>query len=151
MRPIILFVFAAIAASAIGAASLTNVIDLNVQQFGVGSEDIVSPIDSASVDFEIEAIQGENELKNMITACSFHSEDSIEVGPATIICKLTDENSKVIAEGRLTVPAYAASDRLLVPITQTAYDGANLVNNVHDVTLVVIGSDPTIVEGPPPG
>jgi hypothetical protein len=146
MRPIVLFVFAAIAASAVGAATLSNTIELNVQQFGVGSEIIESPIDAASVDFEIRAVKADGQLKNLITHCSFHSAEDLPAG-SSIICKLTGEpTGTVIAEGTFALPeGYVASDRELIEITVFAFPNANLVNNVHDVTLVVVGSNPTIV------
>ena len=151
MRPIVLFVIAAVAASAIGAASLNNVIELNIQQFGVGSGDIQTPIDDASVDFEIKAVDVGNEFKNIISACSFHTGEQdlgqgLPVG-SKIICKLTGDNAgTVIAEGSKTLTeAYTPSGRLLITIDQFAFPNSNLVQNVHDVTLVVVGSDPTVV------
>ncbi len=151
MKPIFMFAIAAIAAAGIGAGSLNNTIDLNLQQFGVGAEDIVSPITAANVNFEIEAIQGDGELKNLITICQFHSDETIE-DEATIICKLTDIDSKVIAEGRVVLDTgYDASVTIPIVIDQFAFESANDVRNVHDVTLVVLGGSvpAPVVEEPP--
>jgi len=140
MKPIFILAVAAIAATGIGAASLNNVIDLNVQQFGVGSEDIVTPLDAADIQFVIEPIKGEGEFKNLITACTFHSEEDLdeEEQDYRIICKLTDEVHAVIAEGEVTVSSYTGSTELPIPMQIFAFENANLVQNVHDVTLVVI-------------
>jgi hypothetical protein len=149
MKPILIFAIAAVVAAAVGVGSLNNTITLLVQQFGVGSADIQSPITNAAVDFTIEAIPSQDgtELKNVITACSFHSDEDVELG-SKIICKLTDVNHKVIAEGTLTlVQPYVASTTVHVPITITAFPNANAVVNVKDVTLIVIGPEPKV---PPP-
>ncbi len=148
MKPIVLFAMIAVAASVASVGALGNEIALTIQQFGVGSGNITSPIDAASVDFEITPIPGDNEIKNLVTACSFHSDESIE-GDARIICKLTNDVHKVVAEGELSVPFYEASERLIIPINNTAFDMANDVRNIHDVTLVVIGPNPTIPAPPP--
>ena len=154
MKPIFMFAIAAIAAAGIGAGSLNNVIDVTSQNFGVGSDIIDSPIDAASVDFTITAVpvgEGQDaELKNLVTACSFHSDESIE-GEATIICKLTDIDAKVVAEGRLTVADYLGSTTIpVIEIDILAYPGANSVTNIHDVTLIVLGNNPTTPPFPTP-
>ena len=81
----------------------------------------------------------------MVDECSFHSPESIPGNDIIIICKLTDWNHQVIAEGQKVFPnGYVASDRETIPITQTSYQGANDVRIVDDVTLVVLGNNPTI-------
>jgi hypothetical protein len=148
MKPILIFAIAAVVATAIGVGSLNNTITLIIQQFGVGEGDIESPITSAAVDFRIEAVTvGEGnqaELKNLITACSFHTNEDMEAG-SEIICKLTDAQGKVVAEGTLTLAtAYQASQTLSVPITIFAYPGSNSVTNIHDVILIVSGPEPQV-------
>jgi hypothetical protein len=159
MRPILLFAIAAVAASAVGVGALNNEILLTVQQFGVGSADIESPIDAASVDFEIDLVPVVDEetqetiaFKNLITGCSFHSDQSVEdedTNPNNnprIICKLSDDGV-IVAEGSLELPSgYDASDREIVPITELAFPGANDFRNINDVHLIVVGQDPTVVE-----
>jgi hypothetical protein len=195
MRPILIFAIAAIAASAIGVGALNNNILLTVQQFGVGSQDIESPIDAAKIDFEMDLVPvfanpgsplipgedctGLNEnpgpppdgnctitpdtpavpasdpiFKNLITGCSFHSDENIlssDDGPAiaendpVLICKLTDIDHRIVAEGKLSLPngyEHSATD-VIIPITQLAFPGANDFTNIKDVHLVVFGTDPT--------
>lgn len=144
MKPILVFAIVAIAAGTIGVGALSNPIALTIQDFGVGSGDIVSPITSANIDFTIEAIPSSDgtEIKNLITACSFHSDESVN-GTARIICKLTDIDSKVVAEGELLLAGYTASTTENVPITLLAFNGSNAVSNIHDVTLIVVGQSPT--------
>ena len=132
-----------------------------------------SVITSADVDFELEnvlragpngqfwnaqtnSLDRDDYFANMITACSFHSDEDIP-GPATIICKLTDNRNDVtnpdgsvtqhfggvIAEGSLPLPnGYKASTREIIPITQTTFRDANEVQNVHDVKIIVMGPVP---------
>lgn len=104
---------------------------------------------------------------NIISSCSFHSDQSIRsADPATelssglIICKLTDSRDKAIAEGRILLngeaetdcpqnPAelaklvpdgYVKSTHLNIDICQTAFPGANDVQKVTDVKIVVEGA-----------
>ncbi len=80
MKPILVFAIVAVAAGTIGVGALSNTISLTIQDIGVGSGDIVSPITAANVDFTIEAIPSADgtEIKNLVTACSFHSDESVE-------------------------------------------------------------------------
>jgi len=59
-----------------------------------------------------------------------------------VICKLTDKNGNVIAEGQQSGP-FVASITRSIPITDLAYDGANKVENVEDIIIVALGNDPT--------
>ncbi len=133
----------AIAATAIGAGSLNNEIVLTLQDFGVGSADIESPISAASIDYTIEAVPVEGQLKNLITFCSFHSDQSMDDG-FRIICKLTNIDGQVIAEGDIEGEAYTGSDRLFIDIDTFAFDFANDVRLIHDTTIVVLGENPTV-------
>jgi|CXWL01.1.fsa_nt_gi hypothetical protein len=160
MRPILIFAIAAIAASAIGVGALNNEIILAVQQFGVGSSEITSPINAAKIDFEITPVTVVNAtdptksiIKNLITGCSFHSDESIEApedelqgNDPYIICKLSDDG-KIVAEGNYTLPnGYISSDRLIVPMSIYAYPGSNDFRNINDVHLIVVGTDVTVVQ-----
>src|SRR3990170_1634379 len=86
-------------------------------------------------DFEIQKIQGINQggpiLKNLITECSFHSVDPVPKG-SLIICKLTDDDSDVVAEGKIGTLAHtlASSTVTFIPITNLAFIGANDVQNI---------------------
>jgi len=137
MKPIILLGLVAVAAVTLGMGSLTNVITLNVQDFGVGDETIDSPIDSAVVKFDIQATLGNlGFFKNYINDCIISSPEDIDAG-SLIFCKLTDGNGDVISEGSKTVnPTLFAGNIITIPI-----DDINnaLVQNVHDVLIVVQG------------
>jgi len=144
MKPIFMLAIAAIAATAIGAGSLNNTIILDLQDFGVGSADIQSPISAASIDYTIEAVPFEGQLKNLITFCSFHSDEEI-LDDFRIICKLTNIDGQVIAEGTtIDLVGYEPSTQLQIPITVFAFDFANDVRNIHDTTIVVLGANPTL-------
>ena len=147
MQPILVLAIVGIGVAAMSVGFLSNGIALNLQLLGVGMEDIVSPITSASIDFGVVKVTDSDStgqfFKNIIQYCSFHSAQFIEPG-GKLICKLTDFRGEAIAEGFLLLPqGYTGSDRVLIPITQTAFPNANSVKNIHDVTLVALGPDPT--------
>ena len=117
----------------------------------------------------IDQAKSDDFFDNLISSCSFHSDKSIQsAAPTTtqlssgvIICKLTDPRDKAIAEGRILLNGnadpecpqdeanlatlvdhggYHASDHLNIQICQTAFPGANDVQKVTDVKIVVEGS-----------
>ena len=138
----------AVAAVGLGMGFLAPGFDLNVQQLGAQEEDLVAPISSASVDFQISAINGELNgkpvLKNRITACSFHSHQDFGKN-GLIICKLSDIDSDIVAEGRLvlTTAGYEGSTTTYIPIDQVVTANANEVKNIFDVKIIVLGDNPT--------
>ena len=155
MQPILLLAIAAVAVAATGVGFLGGTIDVTVQDLGVGSATIESPISSAFVDLKVTAVHTQfvpesgvgtySVFNNVIDECSFHSNDSIPGNDIVIICKLTDWNHQVIAEGsKVFANGYFASDRETIPIDNLAYDGANDVRIVDDVTIVVLGDNPTV-------
>lgn len=93
----------------------------------------------------------------IITACIFHSNESIPGPDIIITCKLTDDangpdvHGNVIAQGTVTLEdGYTASNRVPIPITETAFPDANEVQIVHDVKIVIEGPPPSF-EGCTPG
>ena len=164
MQQLLLFAIIGIGIVGMSVGFAQNAILLNVQQLGVGENFITSPISAADVDFELAKVQrsidptpnnADDYFVNLITGCSFHSGQDIQ-GPATIICKLTDDrNGKdkfgaVIAEGRSFLPnGYTHDTRIVIPIVQTAFPDANDVQHVHDVKIVVKGIDPSRRAGGP--
>ena len=171
-----LLLFAIIGTGIVGMTMgfASNTIDLNVQQLGVGEEFIGTPITTANVDFELAKVErglgtASNELDdffvNLITGCSFSTGETF-AGPARVICKLTDGSGitpdqtdvdafgKVIAEGFLDLPigypdaTLCPNGRCVIPITQTAFDDSNDVQNIHDVKIIVKGAEPTTPQPP---
>ena len=154
MKPILVLALIAVAAGATGVGFLNTNIMLNVQNLGVGSENLETPISNANVDLSIAIVngidtEGNSVFKNVIESCSFHYPETAGFpglnddtqGEATVICKLTKDGN-VVAEGSDT-GYFASSETYIIKITDLAYDGANFVNNVNDLTLVVLGNDPT--------
>ena len=149
----IIFAVMAIAATGLSVGFLSNTINLTVQNLGVGDQDLESPITNASIDLNVGAFlvdpdftpdTGDEFFANVIDECSFHSGENINGTNIEIICKLTDINGTAVAEGSLLLPfGYTASTTEFINITSTAYTGANDVTNIHDVTVVVLGNDPT--------
>ena len=133
---------------------------LIAQDLGAKETLLKSPIDTARVDFVISKIIGFNQFgsvfKNHITKCSFHSDDDIGPGGA-IICKLTDGHKQangfgnIVAEGRLDLKrTYTHSVTTYIKINNVAYKNANDVQNIFDVKIVVLGTNPTcdFINGP---
>ena len=153
MQPILMLAIVGVAATAMGVGFLSNTITLNVQQLGVGEADFKSPITLANIDLEVNKVNvgqdGSAFFKNVINVCSFHSPDELDdpaLNDLLVICKLTDANGKVIAEGSKDI-TYFPSTTYTIDITEEAFPGATQVQNVHDITLVVLGHNPT---GPAP-
>ena len=178
MQPIILLGVVAVAAALIGTGFLGQGgnIALWVQSLGWGEQDLQAPISHAFIDLNLKKIRNDagttetdadDYFDNVISSCSFHSDQSIrsadpatELSPGLIICKLTDSRDKAIAEGRILLngqaeeecpqnPAelaklaqggYVKSTHLNIDICQTAFPGANDVQKVTDVKIVVEGA-----------
>ena len=179
MQPIILLGVVAVAAALLGTGFLGqggNIV-LWVQSLGWGEQDLTAPISHAFIDLNLKKLRnpgldgtpntGDDFFDNVISSCSFHSDQSIrsadpatELSPGLIICKLTNDKDRAIAEGRILLngvaetdcpqnPAelaklrpngYLGSTHLNIDICQTAYPGANDVQKVTDVKIVVEGS-----------
>lgn len=150
MQPVMILVILILAVAAMGAGFLNNAISLNVQQLGVGEADLTSPVETANIDLQIQRFDIKNGngkvigFQNVINACSFHSDDSMP-GESTIFCKLTNKDGLVVAEGNKTVTDYVGSTTpsISIVIDTKAFSGANDVKNIHDVTIVVLGDNPT--------
>ena len=170
MQPIILLGVVAVAAALIGTGFLGEGgnIALWVQSLGWGEQDLQAPISHAFIDLNLKKIANDNGtpednsddyFDNVISACSFHSDQDIisaddDISPGLIICKLTDDRDKAIAEGRIllngeqepdcpqteTTDGYESSQHLNIDICQTAFPGANDVQKVTDVKIVVEGA-----------
>ena len=163
MQPILLVAIVGVAAVALGTGFLNNDIELWIQQFGVGSGDISSPTDHAYVDFTIEQkpnpnINFPNTFVNVIDTCIVTPQDNVgdpdsTVKPSEITCKLTDINGNIIAEGTVSGNFFLGGVPVTVPITIDPLNIVTLVQNVHDV-IVVIHADTYSVgdtDLPPPG
>ena len=173
MQPIILLGVVAVAAALIGTGFLAQGgnIALWVQSLGWGEQDLQAPISHAFIDLNLKKVAnpgpdgepgtGDEYFDNIISSCSFHSDQSIrsadptsELSPGLIICKLTDERDLAIAEGRILLNGeqepdcpqtqrtvgYQSSQHLIIDICQTAFPGANDVQKVTDVKIVVEGA-----------
>ena len=156
MQPIVWVVIVGIAAAALGTGFLGSTFSLNLQQLGVGEEDLVSPITTASIDFTISKVfepvptNTSPLFKNRIIKCSFHTPSDLEQG-TTIICKLINADNDVIAEGKviLTTSGYTGSTPgFNIPIEQIAFEAANSLQEVLDVKIVVLAPKPAPFTNP---
>ena len=135
MKPIILLAIAAIAVGAMGTGFLSNSngINLWIQQFGVGSGDIESPVTHATVDFVLDTIMERGFIKNIVDDCVLTFGTTV-LQPSHIFCKLTDWNGDIIAEGttwlNTDIPAGT-------PVTVEISQGNQNVLDVKDVIIVV--------------
>src|SRR3990172_5872588 len=144
MQPIIMLALVGVAAMAMSMRFLTNTFVLNVQTLGVAEEDLISPIKTANVDLELTRLvagpDGDStrtHYHNVIHQCSFHTFTTLGTC-STIICKLTDLDDDVIAEGKVVLARTltGSSDYMFIPIDNLAYPNANDVQKVHDVKIV---------------
>ena len=141
MKPIIVLIAVAIAGAGLGVGFLNAPsISVTAQDVGVGHTSLTAPIDTAYVGFHITAIAGnEGFFKNQYDACIFKANEYLHAG-STIICKLTDMGSKVVAEARTVLGGSLPAGQI---VTITGLDGITtgslLVNNIADVTIVVQG------------
>ena len=152
VQPILVIALIGVAAAATSVGFLNTNIMLNVQNFGVGEATLETPISDANVDLSVSRVNdvdlaGRTIFKNIVSACSFHypantAFPGLNSDTVKVICKLTDKNGNVVAEGEIPGPI-AASDTVSIPITDLAYDGANSVKTVEDIIIVVLGNDPT--------
>src|SRR3989304_2287353 len=150
MQPIIWLSIIGVAGAGISMGFLAPGFYLIVQQLGAEETLLESPINTAYVDFEVTKISGinlvgETVFKNRITKCSFETPTALGVG-SVVICKLTDKDHDIVAEGKLLLPnGLPANTETKIPINQVAFTNANDVQNIEDVKIIVLGEDPTDV------
>jgi hypothetical protein len=163
LKPIIVIAIMAIAGITLSTGFLGNEIELWIQQFGVGSGDIQTPIDHVTVDFFINQITDQfDHFKNLVQACELTLDEEIGQQIGTLLdpadtntevtkdseltCKITDENGDIIAEGTIStadvptpVPGVFPPDTYSVPVLKDPNDPTSwpFVGEVHDVIVVV--------------
>ncbi len=154
MQPIMVLAIVGVATMAMGVGFLnTNTFTLIAQDLASQEVTLVSPVDTVRVDFEIKKVeqftgtdmQGNvihTVYVNKIDKCSFHSDD--DLGPtAKIICKLTDMQGDIIAEGFINLDrTYTHSTKTYIPILQEAFFNAADVQNINDVKIIILGVNP---------
>lgn len=147
MQPILVLAIAGVAVAAMGSGFLTNTINLDnmVQQFGVGEQTIDAPATQAYIDFDIDRTtytkDGKTITRNVIDACVVQANSALEKG-SIIICKLTDANNNVVAEGSKTLITYLKTKvptRVMIDDFASNTPSDSDVTNVHDVILVIQG------------
>ena len=122
----------------------------NLQQVAINERTFSSPITTANVDIQVSKVEGNNIdgktiFKNRIVKCSFHTPSTGLGDDSKIICKLSDADGDIVAEGFIDLPnGLAPSERTLIPILQTAFKEANEVQNIMDIKIIVQGTDPTL-------
>ena len=138
MKPILLLAVMAIAGTGLGAGFLGNTIDLNVQLLGVGETDLASPIEDASIKFNVVPFKDDLGIKNVVADCIIESPQEI-VKDSRVFCKLTDINDNVAAEGSRDIQADLHPNNPTVIPRDDLQKIASKVQNIHDVILVVQG------------
>ncbi len=171
MQPILMLAIVGVAAVALGTGFLNNNIELWIQEFGVGSGNIETPVDHITIDFRIvqQEIATTGIFENVIDACLFTLDsdvgDSAVANPQTeLTCKLTghDENwvsdGLIIAEGTICANSFPTSGNPYVIPMGINDCGTNLgptsvdVRAVGDVIAVVQANTYSAGEHPcPPG
>ncbi len=148
MQPILLVGIVAVAAVAMTTGFLGNDIDLWVQQFGTGSELIVTPVTHALIDFNIvkTSIEGGYFL-NIIDECLVTLRNTVgavtdmdgitTITKSEIQCKLSNSMGKIIAEGNTFATVFPGGQVITIPIDMAVGTLPVNVEDVHDVHLVV--------------
>ena len=170
MQPLILLAVLGVGAVTMSMGFLMPEIpQFNLQGVAINEANFSTPITTANVDIEV----GKTEIEtvrviqvqtanpttpgafvdssvsktvflNVIDACSFHTPSSGLGDGSTIICKLTDADGDVVAEGRLNLDlGLKASSITFIEIKQTAFPFANEIQNIDDIKIIVQGTDPT--------
>ena len=155
MQPILILAIVAVAAIGLGTGFLNNDFVVMVQQFGIGQGNINTPIDKATVDFNINSTKIDNFYKNVIDYCTVTLDAAntfgIQVGASNsaadntvngvvlgksseLWCKLTNMNHDVIAEGVVSQDVFGIGPHK-VPITTLPLP---LAVDVDDVTIIGI-------------
>ena len=151
MQPLVLLAIAGIAGMTMSMGFLMPAIpDFNLQGVSVNERDFSYPITTANVDIDIsKSIHFDQTAQhtvfwNLISECSFHTPSSGLGDGSTVICKLTDDQGDVVAEGRQDFPdGLAPSERTIIDIVQTAFPGANEIQRINDIKIIVLGTDVT--------
>jgi len=152
MQLLIIVAIAGIAAVFMSAGSLMPEIGwFTLQGVSVNETDFSAPLSHVNVDIDISKQTHFDETAehsvylNLITECSFHTPDEGGLGEgSTVICKLTDFDGDVVAEGRQNFPnGLDRSERAVIDINMVAHEFANEIQNINDFKLIVLGGDPT--------
>ena len=152
MQPLVLLAIAGIAGMTMSMGFLMPAIpDFNLQGVSVNERDFSYPITTANVDIDIsksihfDRTAGHTVFWNLISECSFHTPSSGLGDGSTVICKLTDDQGDVVAEGRKDFPrGLQPSERTIIDIVQTAFPGANEIQRINDIKIIVLGTDVTL-------
>ncbi len=147
MKPIIVLAMVAVASIALGSGFLGNDIDLWVQQFGTGSEEIVTPVTHALIDFNIvKTVGNQGFFKNVITECLVTLGSTVGAvtdmdGKTTLTkseiqCKLSNASCRIVAEGNTFATVFPGGQVITIGIDDPLLQNSQ-VQNVHDVHLVV--------------
>ena len=138
MKALLLIAIVGVAATAMGIGFLNAPsIDVVSQDVGVGHDTLTAPVDTVMVKFHITASNNGDEFINKYDACIVKADEALAPG-ATIICKLTDMNSDVVAEGRTVLAGGLGAGQFVTISPLTKISTSSLyVENIADVTIVV--------------
>ena len=151
MQPILLVAIVAVAIAALSTGYLSNDIDLWTQQFGVGEEDIGTPVTNAGLTINIQrefdvTFQGNTPVtlgfNDLIVSCEFRSPDKDLLPGTKIFCKLLghpDINiAQIVAEGDVTLETtIPAGSPITIPIDMIVQNDVDFVHNI-----VIVFQDP---------
>ncbi len=144
-----MFALIGVAGIAMTAGFLAPTFSLVVQQVGAQHTNLVTPIKTAYVDFQLGVvttqINGKTSLLNVVDKCSFSTPTQLNPG-STIICKLSDAAHDIVAEGRIGPTAHTLASNAVtyIPITEKANPYANEIQKVEDVKIIVLGPAPHV-------
>lgn len=116
-----------------------EILGLNDEEQDIDAQAVVT---NANVDFKFDVITAnpdspEAHFLNVVSECSFHSNESIEE-PTCVICKLLNSTGDSVGTGRTELPGgYVGSENIPIAISDVEFEGQNSVFSVVGVELSV--------------
>lgn len=145
MRPIVIMAVA-VAAIAVSVGYMGNDFNLSmIQSLGVGDTDLVSPVQLVDISIRIDRTFGliTADFKDFIVDCIFRSPSEVK-SDSTLICKLTDANNNIVAEGRKVLSTdLPPNSPTVIPLDMTSFDNSNKLGNIVDMVIIVQGPPKT--------
>ena len=166
MKPIIALAAIAVVGVTLGTGFLNNDIELWIQQFGVGSGDIQTPVDHVKVDFniatqEVDPPTDPITFENVIDECILTPDELIGVGPggtdndetttddnptklSSMTCKLTgkdpqtwEPNGQIITEGKVCAQQFPAMAPVIIPMGFTCDETTGQITPIANAPTAV--------------
>lgn len=127
---------------AVGVGYLGNDFVAAVQQYGIGSGDIQSPVGDTDLTLKIHRVGTPPSHDDFLVGCDFTSLSVNLPAGTKLFCKaysgLDIKTSVVVAEGMITLPnAVTAGTVISIPVDMFSFTNANDVDQIKNVAVLV--------------